>query len=1009
MTAAARLLLLGPPTLCRGGDRWVLPFERRSQLLVLLALAGSWVGRRSAATMLWPEAAGPLAATNLRKTLFRLAATPWGDCVQSEGGALRFDGSTDAADFEAALREGRTADALALWHSEPLAGFDDAANPDWTDRLAHDRERLRTAWRGAALAWLERPDTPAASAVALSARLLESDPWDETALRLHVQWLQRGGQADVAARALARFVQRVREDLGVSPSAAVLALGGEVVRGSAPSAPPTTDAAAAAAEGDFIGRGAELRRIADLLAPEDGRHVTIVGPGGVGKTRLARRAAELLADRFADGVLQVALEGLADPEALPARLARELGLPAGGTDTPLERVLAHLATRRLLLVLDNFEQLAAGSAVLAPLRVRCPGVKLLVTSRLRLGLAGEQLLPLDGLPCPEPEDADRIEAFDAVRLFERAARRVDPSFRSAGEAGAVGDICRGLGGLPLAIELAAAWARVLPCDEIAAELRRGIALLRSRDAGQPARHASIEAVFEQSWQLLAEAERDTLARLSVFRGGFSAAAAREVAGAAPPVLAVLADHSLLQKEGARIHLHPLVQQLAAQRLAAPAAAAASAAHARYFLGTMARCRVATLDGDRETLRELDVDFDNCRAAWQAAAAAGEAGLLARASSTLTDYANHRGRHGEGLALFEEALAAPGIGRHDGARAMLHNGAAHLYYRLDRYAEAESAAGQALALADAHDDLDGRLFALNTLASCAMQRGRLDDAARLYREHLRLAPPEADPHRAARTLNNLAMVAKLAGQFEESMSLHGQALVLHQRYADAAAEGICLHCMGLLHLSLGQPEAARARLDAALALCDRHGFAWLRPIVLGALVDHARAAADFTAAERHATEAMAGAEALGLRGLMCGLKLDFVQIALHQRRAADARAALVDAAGLALAIDRPILQLQAACGFADLLAATGAADAACGALALAVAHPLATAPERDTLRRRAAAWQRGAALPPPPPTPDFDALVRRIVSEAGIDHAVLTAELRAAAAAGGSAGAARDTR
>lgn len=1006
-----RLLLLGPPTLLVGDASWVLPFERRTQLLVLLGLAGGWVGRREAAAMLWPESDAAAASANLRKTLFRLAALPWGDRVQAEGGALRLDGRTDVAAFEVALRQGRPADALAIWQGEPLAGFDDDANALWTERLQQERERLRAAWRGASFAWLAG-DVPAAAAVELSARLLAAEPWDEAALQLHMGWLQRSGQAAAAAQVHARFVDRVRSELGVAPGAALLALapGAASAAAAGQPAPPVHmhTPAREAVDAGFVGRGAELRRIASLLEPDDGRLVTLLGPGGIGKTRLARRAAQELAAGFADGSAFATLGDLAAPDELAAWLARSLGLVTQGEAQPEGQLLRHLAGRRMLLVLDNFEHLVAAAGLVSRILEACAGVKVIVTSRVRLGLEGEQLLAIEGLPCPDPEDVDAIEGFDAVQLFVRAARRVSPGFTPAGEAAAIIEICARVGGWPLALEIVAAWTRVLSCADIAAELRRGIDLLREPDRARPGRHASIEAVFEQSWRLLGEAERSALARLSLFRGGFTAEAARALAGAAPPVLGALADQSLLMRDGARMHLHPLVQQFAGARLAgSEAAAGAARSHAQHFLGLLARLRPAAHDGERDALRRIEAEFENCRAAWQWAVGASESNGLARAASALCDFCDHRGRVAEGLAMFEEALASPPLAAAPGARAALLALAAHLLYRLDRYADARQAAEQALALAETHADDETQLQALNALGSCAMQEGRLADAAAHYGEHLRRAPAASDPHRAARTMVNLAIVEKAAGRFERALALYSQALVLAQRFGDLSSQVKCLHNLALLHLSRGELDAAGARLTAALALCERHGFTSTRATVLGALVDHARLSGDFESAHRHAVAAMAAAKANGQRGLVCGLTLDFVHIALHRAEHAAARRALAEAAAQALELGRPSTQLSVASWFAELLAATGEREAAVRVSDLVLAHPAACVTERASLEARKAAWAQGQAGGGSGPTNAISdrgsqatsalgELLRRLAAEADIGHAALLGELRSQA-------------
>ena len=212
-------------------------------------------------------------------------------------------------------------------------------------------------------------------------------------------------------------------------------------------------------------------------------------------------------------------------------------------------------------------------------------------------------------------------------------------------------------GSPLAIELAAAWTRVLSCDAIAAELRRGTELLQTADAAHPSRHASIDVVFEQSWRLLNEIERAALSRLSVFVGGFSQEAARAVASTTLPVIGSLADKSLLRKEQARLYLHPLVQQMAAARLGdSPVEHATQAAHAAYFHRLLGQLHSPAGAGERTALRTIDLEFENCRRAWTWSLEHGPVDVVRRSSGTLLDYCDYRGRFEEGLALLNAGCA-----------------------------------------------------------------------------------------------------------------------------------------------------------------------------------------------------------------------------------------------------------------------------------------------------------------------------------------------------------------
>jgi predicted ATPase/DNA-binding SARP family transcriptional activator len=988
------LRLLGAPTIEHAGVQVALPNERRSQLLVHLALARDWAGRAELAALLWPDLPDKLAYTNLRKALFRLQAAPWAPAVESRGGALRLRLGTDVEAFESALRDGRAADALAAWRGEPLDGFDDDANEAWTTWLRTERDRLRGAWRGAALAHLGGP-IDAAEAIALSARLLAADPLDEAALRAHMDALARAGQGAQARRAYREFTERLERELGL-PAGAELREAHDtlVARGaSAASTMPAAGGAAAPARRDdgFVGRSAELRRLADLLADDACLLVCITGPGGIGKTRLARRALQANGGAFADGAVFVALDDLTSAQEVGARLARELGLALAARGQALAQVIDALRERRTLLVLDNLEQFGADTGFVDLLLEGAPRVKIVATSRERIASPAAWLLPLEGLPCPEPDDADRIESFDAARLFVAAARRVEPALVPGAEAAAIAEICRRVDGLPLALELAAAWTRVLSCAAIAAELRQGVALLQAADATRPARHAGIEVVFEQSWRLLSAAERDALARLSVFRGGFTPEAARAVAGAPLAVLGALADKSLLRREGARMHLHALVQQLASARLSDEARAQVQGAHARHFHHVLAQARRQAENGDGATLRLLDDDFENCRDAWRWTADHGPVELLKASATCLLNHADYRGRPGDGLALLLEAADAPRVQADATLHARLLSKAAHLQYRMGRYAGAQALATRALAAMGRPHDRETRLQVTIVLASCALQLGRLADARRIYKQALRLAAPEAREHDRAALLDNLALVEKRLGHYDAALQLALESLAQHRRIGDSAGFALCLNNLGSLHLARQDAAAALGPLREGLSICERDGLAGTRGFVLANLAVASLRIGDLDAAADYTRRGIDCAQISGNRSVLAWMHEQAARLAMRQGRPDAARAALAAAATLALDTGAATLKVGALQVFGEILHAQGEADAARRLLDCAARHPLTSAPERDELHAQLARW--GGPPAPARSAIDLDELVRRIADEAEVGHAPLTALLR----------------
>ncbi|KQW37710.1 BTAD domain-containing putative transcriptional regulator [Rhizobacter sp. Root404] len=990
---AVHLNLFGTPTITAGGRVLALPFERRTQLAVLLALRRQWVPRSEVAAMLWPERESKLAFSNLRKTLFRLPMLPWTAAFELRDTALRFDVPTDVAAFESAVREQRPAEALDAYRGELLAGFDDGESEDWTRWVAFERERLRAVWRGVVLSQLSDAVAEPAQVIALSSRLLEADPLDETALHHQMAALARDGQGGAARQAYRQFVERLAQDLGLEPGAELRTLNERLSSASRPADAVPARPSAGIREDGFVGRSIESRRIADLLARDECRLLCLIGPGGVGKTRLARHTLEALAPRFSDGGVFIALEDVETPEQFGLRLAQEAGAAGSARNqAALARAIAAWRAQHVLLVLDNFEQLAEHASLLDRLLQECLHMKIVVTSRVRLAVAGEWSMPLEGLPCPDPEDDDRAESFDAVRLFVKAARRVKPGFDAAVERAAIVDICRQVEGLPLALELAAAWVRVLPCHEIAEELRRGTDLLRASDSRHPARHASIEQVFEQSWARLGPAEREALARLSVFRGGFSFEMARAVAAVSLPVAGALADKSLLAKDGLRMQLHPLVQQLAAPRLGTPDQAATEARHAAYFLSWLVRWHGAVEDAEGEALLAIDVELENCRRAWRVATRDGQADALRGAARVLLNYFDYRGRAEEGLAWLRQTIDSPLCRTDDALRARLLGQAAHLQYRMAHYDAAQTSANDALALTRSARDRETRIQALTVLASCALQQGRLADARRRYTQALAITPREALAHNTAATLDNLAIVEKRMGHYDESLRLSHESLAQHRRLGDHAGVALCLNNLAGTYMIRREYEMARAHLLEALAIGEREGEVMTRTYVLSTLAELSLKTDDLPSARQYAERAIDLAGRTGNRAVGGWMGLHLARVAVRQADLPAARIALAAGTATAVALGSPALNAVALLALAELLEAQGERVCARQVVAFGAEHPSTTAADRDELRAELSRRSSSDAGDPPWPGLSIGELLNRVVAETAMAHRALISTL-----------------
>jgi len=649
-------------------------------LLVYLALNRERpVAREVLAALLWPGERGENAYNNLRQAIYHLrqllgdttnAGTPYLLVTRQ---TVQFnpvsDYALDAGRFLAAIEARDLNTAAALYQGELLPGFtcDSVEFEDW---LRLERERLHQlaleAMFEAAQDHLaaSRPD----KAGALARRQLALEPWREPA---HRQMMQARALAGDRAGALAQFDAAratLAQELGVAPAAATVALLEEIKSGRyGPVAagetirPPQPKRHNLPADlTPFIGREIELAQIERLLTHEQQRLVTIVGPGGMGKTRLALAVGAARLPSYDDGVYFIDLTPLARAADIPQAIAVALGYQAPDRTTALEpQLLAALNQQHLLLILDNFEHLLDGATLVNAMLQACPRLSVLATSRERLHLAGESRYELGGLDFPDEVSAEDALGYTAVQLFVESGRRARPGFVLTGANVAdVARICRQVQGMPLALVLAAAWLELLTPAEIAAEVERGLDFLAVELADLPARQRSMYAVFDCTWQMMSPEERAVMATLSVFRGGFSRDAAEQVTGANLRLLLTLVNQSLLQRRpDGRFTLHELLRQFAAaRRRESLDSEAAELAHTRYF----ARLVKTELDRLRDDTPvyvpdRLAGDSENLYRAWFYAIEHSLAEEAADLAGGLYAVANAQGLQAEGF--FNDGLQA----------------------------------------------------------------------------------------------------------------------------------------------------------------------------------------------------------------------------------------------------------------------------------------------------------------------------------------------------------------
>lgn len=857
-----RLYFLGMPRLELDGRRLVPDRRKATALLAYLAVEGGAPSRETLATLFFPASEQSTALAYLRRTLFSLTQTLPGGWISADRDTVQLQSEgvwVDCAAFQDLLsasrpenRLARLEEAIALYRDDFLTGFTLEDCPAFDEWAYFQRETLRRALVGALdeLIAILRAQNRFADALVYARRRVTLEPADESAQRLVMDLYVQSDQRAAALRQYHELVRVLRDEFQSAPQAETTRLyesiqSGRVVASPAtaerPRLPLLTNLPAEIAP--FIGREAELAYITQVLASEEGRLITLVGVGGVGKTRLALRVAQAQLERFPDGVWFLPLASVAAPDLLALTLANtmQLELEVAAEKDVQTRLLHFLRERTAFLVLDNFEHLVDGGVpfVLGLLQ-SAPHVKLLITSRMRLNIHGEWALELGGLSYPETA-ALAGEAYGAVQLFLQTARRSVADFAPAhSDLEAIGQICRLMEGLPLGIELAAGWVNVLSCQEIAAEISRSLDFLTATRRDVPERHRSLRAVFDRSLNLLPPPEQETLSKLAIFRGGFTREAAAAVAQATLPVLAALTNKSLLSRNThGRYELHELVRQYAAERLAQDPAAeeALIERHMSYYLEWLAQWE-AELEGLtlQTTRQQITLEIDNIRAAWNQAWRRGHGAPMAAAMEGLFLFYDMCGWEEEGEEMLGRAAAffQREYEAHPSAETARHYGRARVRYSwfIGR------AGGEPLAILEEMLALFQRYNLREetgvALLALGWREGDRSQSARYFEESLQIFRALNYTYGTIRALDGLAAMAALVGKYDESKRINLDILATVRAAGDISREAFPLLGLGNAARLQGDFEEARRYFLRAEEIARTLGSMELLSYALGNL-------------------------------------------------------------------------------------------------------------------------------------------------------------------------------
>ncbi len=702
--------LLGIPSI-KFNNEWITPSAvKTSALLYYLAHTNHWVDRNTLAYLFWADIPEENARGNLRNLLSRLKNLPYAKTLEIERARLRWVTDTDLKAFQNALETENSSQTIELYTGELMQGFRLDGAPEFEAWLETERQEIFSVWRETVFQLSSALETEGQHENIANAfeKLHKVDPFDEDVLKRYLQSLHLTGRQSKALDTFKQFEQKLKEELGGEPEQATLDLVKQIktstIKIETPTKKKEPDQSTLKVEPDqdllteesaqsmleaepaqdtpkkenlvqstfvnqklhnlptqptpFVGRIAEQKQLTEQLSKTDCNLITIVAPGGMGKTRFAVAAAKKQLTNFKDGVYFVPFAPVTATEQMVYALADGLNFNFYGRDESKNQLLDYLKDKNMLLVLDNLEHLLSGVELISEILQASPNIKVLATSRERLNLHAEWLFDLRGLSFPE-ENTKEATNFDAIKLFIQSAQKVQPSFTvNEQNTLVVTRICKLIQGMPLATELAAAWLELLSLDEILAEIKQGIDFLETEMRDLPERQRSIKSVFDTSWKRLSESEQLVFMNLSVFRGGFTREAAQSVASANLRTLRSLVNKSLIFLDGKRYGIHELLRQYGEEKLAETPERVTQLndVHCQYFTDFLHLQTDDVLGWNQlEASKKIEMEFDNIRASWQWAIQTANVQAIHKAAMpSLNMFFQFQSRYIEALDFFNQA-------------------------------------------------------------------------------------------------------------------------------------------------------------------------------------------------------------------------------------------------------------------------------------------------------------------------------------------------------------------
>ncbi len=816
--------------------------DKGRALLAYLAVNGERPFKRETlAALFWPDLSAKDGRNNLRQALFKLKRL-LGDSKRpffiTTRTTIQFNRQPDDwLDIEAIITA--DADELLRLYTAPFLDqlyLDDCQEfEEWT-LIQREWIHQQTMRRFYDMAEKALSDGAYENASQLAARQITLDRWRESAWRQSMRVLAAQNKYSSALAQYESCRVVLADELGIEPAQETMALYREIqVKMQMPPA-PVPRYTLPVSPTPFIGRAAEIETINGRLSTPSCRLLTLTGPGGIGKTRLALHIAAAMTETFRDGIFFVPLAPItpaADPaEQIIHAIATAVNLTFSGPTPPRRQLAGWLQGKNILLLIDNVEHMADGAGAIGYLLqttladAHAP-FKILATSRQRLNLAEEWVNPVYGMAYPAADDTD-IEQFDAMKLFWQRARMVNPDFSFSVMAKPfAAQICRMAGGYPLAITLAASWTRVISCAEIAAEMKHDLKILQTRSSNMEARHQDLYAVLHQSWKKLSTAAQTALLKLALFPDGFTRRAGTAVAQSTLFVLQELIDYAFLSRDGERYRIHELLRQFAAEMLAERGGDAAAKREIMGYYGRFLQEKTAFFHDERRraALRAVGEEQENIRTCWRWACDAGNIDFLRDGMEAVYQFYEIRSLFPEGAALFTMGAVLMADVYHFQARLGV------FHYRSGQLEQSETLLMGALAAAETAVDDKEIGFCTAHLGGLLYWRGDHDNAFPYAQRALTIARRTGDIPLLALATNSLTLHHTRTGEWEKATAYGHESLIAYQRLGVPLNKVVAMTNIAIIALQQGEYDEAEQLLRECLEISAREKAGYAEMMVL----------------------------------------------------------------------------------------------------------------------------------------------------------------------------------